>query len=307
MILGLDIGGTKCAAILGLMEDDKVRIIDRYVVKTRCDYRAIVNDLMQWALRKELTDDFEVSHVGISCGGPLSVDRRMILSPPNLPGWDRVPIISMVKDCFKREVVVKMENDADACALAEWHFGAGKNTNNMIFLTFGTGLGAGLILNKRLYRGSSGMAGEVGHIRLSEDGPIGYGKRGSLEGYASGGGIKQLAENAGFLQENLSAKTVIEAAFSGDESAAKILQESGERLGQGLAVLIDVLNPECIVIGSIFARAEKFIRPHMEAVIRKECLSGTLNAVRIVPAGLGEQIGDYGAICAAMNNGNGEI
>ena len=118
--------------------------------------------------------------IGISCGGPLDCARGRILSPPNLPGWDEVPVVSRLADRFG--VPVRLANDADACALAEWRFGAGRGTQNMIFLTFGTGLGAGLILDGRLYRGASSSAGEVGHIRMAVDGPLGYGKRGSLEG-----------------------------------------------------------------------------------------------------------------------------
>lgn len=101
---------------------------------------------------------------GISCGGPLSPDRKWILSPPNLRGWDQVPVVEYLEE--KLGIPVKMENDADAGALAEWKFGAGKGCQNMIFLTFGTGLGSGLILNGQLYRGSTGMAGEAGHIRM---------------------------------------------------------------------------------------------------------------------------------------------
>lgn len=300
VVLGLDIGGTKCAAVIGLMDANKVCIIDKHVLKTSRDYKKVISDLVQWALQQEAKGGYEISCVGISCGGPLSMDRRMILSPPNLPGWDEVPILELVKSHFNREIEVKMENDADACALAEWYFGAGVGAKNMIFLTFGTGLGAGLILDGKLYRGSSKMAGEIGHIRLTADGPMGYGKNGSFEGYASGGGIKQLAERAGFVHEDISAKSVIEAAYLGDVLAKDILKESAMRLGEGLSILIDVLNPECIVIGSIFTRAEEFFRPYMEDVLRKECLQGTLDAVRIVPAKLGEQIGDYGAICVAM-------
>lgn len=302
MILGLDIGGTKCAAILGLPIANNFRIMDKYVVSTKTEYLLILDELMQWAMKKEREYGGKIERIGISCGGPLSRDRQYILSPPNLPGWDGVPVIQLVKSYVGMAIPVHMENDADACALAEWQFGAGKGTRNMIFLTFGTGLGAGLILNGNLYRGTSGMAGEIGHIRMSKDGPVGYNKSGSLEGFASGGGILQLAKRAGFSQDNMSAKTVIEAAKKGDILAKEVIRESAIKLGHGLAILIDVLNPECIVIGSIFTRATRLFLPHIEDVLKKECLDATLGAVRIVPAELGEQIGDYGAICAAIIN-----
>jgi glucokinase len=124
--------------------------------------------------------------IGISCGSPLDSQKGLILSPPNLPNWDCVDIIAPFK---KYQVPVGLQNDANACGLAEWKWGAGKGYQNVIFLTFGTGMGAGLILNGKLYTGTNDMAGEVGHIRLKEDGPIGYGKKGSFEGFCSGGGL----------------------------------------------------------------------------------------------------------------------
>ena len=130
--------------------------------------------------------------IGITCGGPLDSKKGLIMSPPNLPKWDKIPITKIIEDNFN--VPVFLQNDANACALAEWRFGAGKGTNNMIFLTFGTGLGAGLILDGRLYAGTNNLAGEIGHIRLAKDGPLGYDKKGSFEGFCSGAGIARLAK-----------------------------------------------------------------------------------------------------------------
>ena len=129
----------------------------------------------------------DISAIGISCGGPLNSKKGVILSPPNLPGWDNIEIVNIIKD--RLDVPAKLQNDANACALAEWKYGAGRGSNNMIFLTFGTGFGAGLILDGRLYNGVNCMSGEIGHVRLTEYGPVGYGKAGSCEGYCSGGGI----------------------------------------------------------------------------------------------------------------------
>ena len=205
----------------------------------------------------------------------------------------------------------------NACTVAEWKFGAGKGTRNLIFLTFGTGLGAGLILDGRLYEGANGLAGETGHIRLAENGPLGYGKFGSFEGFCSGGGIARLgrsmvsdAKKSGersillaVPDETLTAKTIAEAADSGDKLARRIYARSGEYLGRGLALLIDLLNPECIVIGSIFARSENLLRPSMELAVEREALEVPRKSCRIVPAALGNAIGDYAAIAAACKNG----
>lgn len=242
-----------------------------------------------------------LSSVGISCGGPLSADRKYILSPPNLYGWDEVPVVEFVKDRCKTSAY--LENDADACALAEYRYGAGSKSESMIFLTFGTGFGAGIILEGKLYRGVSGMAGEIGHVRIAEDGPVGYGKEGSMEGYASGGGIARLAYSYKIKapkDTELSAKYVIEAARNGDKEALRVVNTSASKLGKGLAILVDLLNPDTIVIGSIYSRAEDMFKDIVDRELKKECLKGTYEAVRILPAGLTERIGDYGAVCAAL-------
>lgn len=186
----------------------------------------------------------------------------------------------------------------------------------MVFFTFGTGLGAGLIIDGKLYGGTNGMAGEAGHVRLAADGPIGYGKSGSFEGFCSGGGIAQLAKRdarkaldggnpLAFAQteaeiEALTTKKVAEFAFSGDEAAKKIFHESARRLGQGLAIIIDILNPEAIVIGSVYARSEALFAEGMYDVLEKEALRESLSVCKILPAKLGESIGDIAALCVAM-------
>ena len=186
----------------------------------------------------------------------------------------------------------------------------------MIFLTFGTGLGAGLILDGRLYSGTNGNAGEVGHIRMAKNGPVGYGKAGSFEGFVSGGGLAQMgAEYAkkcfekglqcGFCKDekdlaNISAKSIAAAARNGDRDALKIYTKCGKYLGKGLSVLIDILNPEIIVIGSIFARSEKLLITAMEKELKKEALSESLKCLKIVAASLGDSIGDYAALITAM-------
>lgn len=239
--------------------------------------------------------------------------RGVILSPPNLPGWDKIP----VTEYFRRETGLPawLCNDANACALAEWKLGAGKGTSNMIFITFGTGLGAGLILDNRLYAGPNDMAGEIGHIRLSDYGPTGYGKMGSFEGFCSGGGIAQLAQS--MLREELqmgrspalcsslgelgkiTAAKVGAAAKSGDPLALEVLKRVGLQLGKGLSVLMDILNPECIVIGSIFVRNYEEIWPFAREVIERETLPVTREACRIVPSLLSESVGDIAGLVVA--------
>ena len=181
----------------------------------------------------------------------------------------------------------------------------------MAFLTFGTGLGAGLILDGRLYRGACGMAGELGHWRLSDYGPTGYGKEGSFEGFCSGGGIRQLAETLALRERQkgapvfmgpgpLTARAVAEAAGQGDPLALETLEHVARQLGRGLALLLDLLNPERIVIGSIYARCEGLLRDGMLRALEREALPVSLAACRILPAALGDRIGDYAALAIAM-------
>ena len=209
-----------------------------------------------------------------------------------------------------------LQNDANACALAEWKFGAGRGSKNMVFLTFGTGMGAGLILNGELYTGACDLAGEVGHIRLEEDGPEGYGKYGSFEGFCSGGGIRNLGiqyarkaweagQETGYCKNEaglneISAKSIAEALQRQDETAKQVYRTVGLQLGKGLAILIDILNPDKIVIGSIFERQESVLRPYLEEALQKEALPEALKCCTVVKTKLGDLIGDYAAISVGL-------
>lgn len=315
-LLGIDIGGTKCAVLLG---DKQGRVYKRYAFPTRAqggpyDVIAKIVETANLILNELSISMGNICSIGISCGGPLDIKKGIILSPPNLPGWDEIPIVDILKDKFQKDVFI--ENDANACAVAEWKFGAGRGCNNMIFLTFGTGLGAGLILDGRLYRGTNDMAGEVGHIRLASDGPVGYGKAGSFEGFCSGGGIAQLArdeiisrlrrgETVAFCSSeekahSITAMDVGLAASKGDPVAIHILKTSGRYLGMGLSILVDILNPERIIIGGVFARCMEYIQPTAEEILRIEALPSSYHNCRILPADLGEKIGDIASLCVAM-------
>jgi glucokinase len=318
MLLGFDIGGTKCAVILGSLSAEKKMVIrDKVSLATDIPVFEMIELLFVTAekmLEKHGVGTDQLDGIGISCGGPLSSKRGLILSPPNLPGWDNIPIVQMAENRFKRRVL--MQNDANACAVAEWKYGAGQGYNSMIFLTFGTGMGAGLILNGKLYSGISDLAGEVGHMRLSDMGPVGFGKAGSFEGYCSGGGIAQLGqikareklqigqkvsycENLSKLKD-VTAKSIADAAFNGDEVAIEVYRICAHFLGKALAQLIDILNPELIVLGSIYGRAKNLLEPVMLEVIRQEALPDSYDACKIVPAGLSENIGDIAALSLAL-------
>lgn len=306
--LGMDIGGTKCAVVISENECSKIKDKIRFDTNVGRGWEAIVNELITSAeklIDRNGLDASEFAACGVSCGGPLNNKTGVIMCPPNLPDWDNVPLADIVRE--RLGIPCKICNDADACAIAEWKFGAGKGTENMIFLTFGTGMGAGLILNGKLYSGFTGTAGEVGHIRLAESGPVGYGKSGSFEGFCSGGGIANLSKimlqdysgETILDKDNLSARTVAEAADAGDKLALEIYAKCGTMLGKGLSVLIDILNPEKIVIGSIFQRSGKLLVENMKQSIKEEALAVSAENCEIVPAVLGDNIGDFAAIGVA--------
>lgn len=316
-LIGVDIGGTKCAVIYGKMEPGRLEIAGKEKFPTTdvsSTLKTITQSVDKLVKRSNLTSG-DISAIGISCGGPLDIAQGLIMSPPNLPGWDNIPIVSMLTDKFGIKTAI--ENDANACALAEWKFGAGRGSKNMVFLTFGTGLGAGLIIDGRLYSGTNGNAGELGHIRLSDFGPVGYGKCGSFEGFCSGGGIAQLGRiraqeemqmgrSVSFCKspEDLAlvtAQRIAMAAEAGDSLAKEIFAISGRYLGKGLSVVIDILNPEVIVIGSIFVRSRYLLEPFMQEALKYDALNLSASVCRIVPAELDEQIGDYAALSVAAN------
>ena len=307
--VGFDVGGTKCAVTVATVENDKVTFEGKRAFLTPEAWQEAVEQMFQAA--EALLGDKKADACGFSCGSPLDAEKGIVLAPPNLPTWDYVPVTELARARFG--IPAFLENDANACALAEWRWGAGRGVDNMIFLTFGTGMGAGLILGGRLIRGANGNAGEVGHMRLTEFGPAGYGKEGSFEGFCSGGGVKQLGVTLGKRAvqsgahpayfagdwEAVSAKTIAQAAQAGDETAREVYRLCGERLGQALSVLVDVLNPDRIVIGSIYARSGELLEEAMQRVLRRECLPQNLAVARVVPAELGETLGDCAALCVA--------
>ena len=293
--IGIDIGGTKTAVCAG---DESGGILRKKSFPTDRNPKTALENIFRetGTLITEFGKD-SILALGISCGGPLDSGKGVILSPPNLPGWDEVYIVKMLEERFFLPAYI--ENDANACALAEWRYGAGRDCRNMVFLTFGTGLGAGLILDGKLYRGSSGMAGEAGHIHMTDDGPSGYGKRGSLEGWCSGGGISGAYFD--LYGEKISGGEVCLRAERGEANALNVIDRSALMLGLFLAILMDLINPDRIVIGSIFARSEALFRSRIEEVIREEALSLCAEACSVHPAALGESLGDIAAVCVAVN------
>lgn len=308
--IGIDIGGTKCAVTLGAEDPEvgEMRVLAKQRFPTPKEPPEEVLDRIAGFAAGFLQKN-GAEGVGISCGGPLDSSQGVVLGPPNLPGWERVEIVRYFKEKFR--LPVYLQNDANACAAAEWKYGAGKGLQNLVFLTFGTGMGAGLILDGRLYAGTSDMAGEVGHWRMSAAGPAGYGKAGSFEGFCSGGGIALAArekvrgapESALFpfasTPELIDAKRVADLADAGDGFCRAVYADCGRMLGRGLALMIDILNPQAIIIGSIFVRSRNLLWEYVRAEIEAEALARSAAVCRILPARLGENLGDVAALTVA--------
>lgn len=316
--IGLDIGGTKCAVLLAEVGGG-IRILDKIRFDTHSElgfeqaYTRLC-EAVEEILARNQTPLERVNAIGVSCGGPLNSRRGVVLCPPNLPGWLNVPLARMLTEKFG--VPAFLQNDANACALVEWKLGAGRGTRDMIFLTMGTGMGGGVIAEGQLLRGCTDMGGEIGHLRLSEDGPVGFGKAGSFEGWTSGGGIgrqaveltrRLAAEGAppawlrdGHTESEISARLLAEYARRGDPDALALFEQVGTMLGRGLALLTDAFNPERIVIGSIFVRCEDLLRPAMEKALRAEAIPFALEGLTVVPAQTGEALGDLASIMVAL-------
>jgi glucokinase len=303
VILGLDIGGTKTAAVLGTRQGE-IRWRKQIQTNTGGGFKTGFSEITALAQEALVGSSERVDMISVSIGGPLDVLNGIIKSPPNLPGWDEIPLKSLLAERFSLPVFI--EHDGNAGALAEFYFGAGRGFHNIVFLTMGTGFGAGLILDGKLYRGSNDTAGEIGHIRIAEDGPLCYGKAGSLEGFCSGTGMAKLAQSMfpSLWNASTTVSDVYDAHRRGSPEARHVFEKAGVYLGRAFAMIGDLLNPERIILGGLGMRIGDAFLPVAEAVFREESLPQVSAACKIVPAQLGEAIGDIASLCAALNQGN---
>ncbi|MEN6481370.1 MAG: ROK family protein [Anaerolineaceae bacterium] len=303
-ILGLDIGGTKTALVLGTFNAE---VVARDEISTPAALA------FEPAMQKicPAIDDFlqQLSNAGfqtpqaisIAIGGPLNIEEGILYSPPHLAAWGHAPLKQYLHKRFNLPVF--LEHDGNAGALAEYYFGAGRGTRNLVFLTMGTGLGAGLILNGAIYHGATDFAGEVGHIRLSDEGPTEYGKVGSWEAFACGAGIQKLAilRNPQAFPPTITTSEIIQRTLAGDTAALELIHEVGTWMGKGLAILVDLLNPEMIIIGTLGILLGDLVLAPAREVLEKEALPISNQACKILPAQLGKSLMDVGCLMAAFD------
>jgi phosphoheptose isomerase len=304
LILGFDIGGTKTTVVLGTLAG---RILDWYEFASRpaeafdtmfAGMTAAADQLVAAAQQRGWEAPRAIS---VAVGGPLDIERGIIFSPPHLPTWDQVPLKARLEAHYPWPVFV--EHDGNAGALAEFYCGAGQGKSNVIFLTMGTGLGAGLILNGHIYHGTSSAAGEVGHMRMSETGPVEYGKAGSWESYSSGAGMAKLARlrEPELWPAEVTTQQIVQSALAGEAHALRLVQEVGNWLGKGLAILADILNPDMIIVGTLGVVLGDLLLEPARAVLRQEALPLTAEVCQVVPAKLGRNLGKVSALMAAVD------
>ncbi len=305
-ILGFDVGGTKTAIVEGTHD---AAILQREEILTKASrpfaetFPRVVATAQQM-IKTAAAAGRQITALSVAVGGPLKIREGILIDPPHLPGWWGVNL----KEALQREfphLPAFIEHDGNAGALAEFHFGAGRGQvglGHLIFLTFGTGLGAGIIINGRVLRGATDTAGEVGHLRLAWSGPVGFGKTGSWEGFASGQGLVELAAQMfpRRWQQSTPICEVVEAMLADDEDALAVAAEAGKWMGRGIALLVDTLNPQMIVLGSLAVVLGERILASARQALAEEALPQAVAACEVVPAKLGRTIGDVASLMAAI-------
>jgi len=308
--IGIDIGGTKLAVVVADRHGEILQKVrrptdamrgPRAVVATLC---AMCREVM--ALASISTE--KVAGIGVSCGGPLDTGTGVVYSPPNLPDWNAIPLKAWLEE--ELQLAVYLENDANAGALAEWLFGAGRGYQSLVYMTMSTGIGGGLILDGRLFRGPGDAAGEVGHMTIVSDGPVcGCGKHGCLEALCSGPSIARRAKEhlqmaphslmltlAGGKPDLVTSEMVMNAARQDDPAALRLVDETARYMAIGLGNIVNILNPQIIIVGTILVKAHDLLLAPIRDYLRRETWDRVYDMVQVVPAELGDAVGDLAAI-----------
>ena len=309
---GIDLGGTKILVVIA--DSDGNVISDARTPTLAHEGPAAVIGRMVACVREAAAesgvDAASLTCAGVSAPGPIDVDDGIITHPPNLPGWDDVPLARLLSEQLATRAY--LENDANCSAVGEHEYGAGRGFRHMIYITISTGIGGGIIINNELYAGASGAAGEIGHIGVSVDGPVcGAGHVGCLEAFASGAGIANrareaiaaggLPRTARLAEHNpqLSAETVYLAGQQGESEAAAIIESAGQYLGIGLASIINAFNPQAIVLGGgLINMGETILTPALDTMKARAC-EQSLGDLKVIEWELGERGAALGAIAVA--------
>ena len=317
-VLAIDLGGTKIRT--AVISNEGQIIAKDYCLTLADEGREAVTGRILFAIDHLLSlrniDLSQLHSISIAAAGAINLDKGVITSSPNIPGWYNVPLREIVKS--KYGVDTFLINDANAAALGEHEFGVGRGVNNLILLTVGTGIGGGIIIDGKLYSGPSGSAGEIGHMTIDVNGPrCNCGNTGCLETLASGTAvareaikrIKQgerssLTEIVGGEIENITGEKVSVAAQGGDSLALEVISQAATYLGIGMVNLVNIFNPEMIIVGGGVAKMGDLLLNPARQVVRERAFKLSAEAVRIVPTQLGDDSGLLGAAVFAFQQKN---
>ncbi len=306
--IGVDIGGTNIKIAL-VDFDGKIAYSNTVPTRAEMGYEAGVNNIKQAIkdLMQETNQDSKtIEAIGFGLPGQIDYKSGIVKNLPNIPGWVNIPLAKMIEDEFS--IPTKLDNDVRCAALGELNFGAGKGCENLICITVGTGIGSGIVLNGKLVRGAANAAGEIGHIKMSiNDGPLcGCGDFGCFEAYASGPAIVTLAKE--YISGGKSAKykemaadgiitpyIVAQAALQGDSVSIQIFKQIGKIIGVGLTSVVNLLNPEKIIIGGGVADAGDILFEPIRKTIEERAMPIQANSLKVVPAQLANTAGVIGA------------
>jgi glucokinase len=305
----VDLGGSKILSVIA--EGDGRRLgEDRRSTGAEEGPKLVLERIvgsLEEALAEAGLQQSNLAAVGICSPGPCDIDAGVICSAPNLPGWRDVPICRYLEE--RLDVPARLENDANAAALGEHVYGAGRGCRHLIYMTVSTGIGGGLIIDGRLYRGATGVAGELGHMTIDPHGPVcGCGNHGCLEALASGTAIaargEELVAQGGSAllaklaqgQGRLTAETVAQAAGQGDVACQDIIRRAGYYLGVGLASYVNIFNPEMVIIGGGLAKVGDLLLGPARAEMESRAMPEALGAVQLKLAELGDYAGVMGMV-----------
>lgn len=315
--IGIDVGGTKIAAGLVNRDGD---ILERHTSFAHSEKEPeFVVDAIERTYRvitqRSQVDASDIEAVGLGFPGNTNGPAGLVLVCSNLPAWDHVPLRDIVAE--RIGVPVILENDANLCAVGEHRYGAGRGTRNMCYVTFSTGYGIGIIINGELYVGNTGTAGELGHVVVEIGGPpCTCGKNGCIMSYASGIGLSRMAyekiesgadtllrEMAPTDGRRFTGEVVAEAARLGDKAAGEILQTVGYYCGVGLSMIVEIINPELIVVGGGLTRVGSMLMDPARAAMREHTQPELWDSVRVAPWQLGDDLGIIGAAAKVFADG----
>ncbi len=311
-VVGVDMGATHLSMIVTDFSAHVLAEVERPLDITDGPERCLgqVDGVLNELLGSLGVPIDQVSAVCLGVPGPVEVDSGEVSSPPIMPGWDRYPLRQHLEKLW--HVPVTVGNDAELGALGEWAYGAARGVNNLAYIKVGTGVGAGLMMDGRIYRGSTGCAGEIGHITVQENGPLcSCGNRGCLEAMAGGQAIARKArqavasgkrtELASIAADKLLAGTVALAAGRGDLVAQQIITEAGQYLGLAIASLVNLFNPDMVVIGGGVAQLGDQLLDPIRNIVKERSLKSAFKAVHIRSAMLGRRASSMGAVVQAVN------